>query len=1062
MPAALTQLEQDRYVVLEWIAKLVCYPSFSDGFGGLTAAKALQKLKTTFNPIIDQLKNEITKKTQELSSLRSLASTTALQAQIEKLEKEIAAANALLTEKTTELTFGTKAFNLLGQLGYKFGKEYSSDPAIDPNRKYFNAIQLLPVNPAGGGQAILAVRGTSEMPEDVLSDADPTGVGMDQIYANSQTLTVHGTIATLLNDLAKLTRNGVSIDITGHSLGGSLSQLLAIEASRRQIPIREIAVFNSPGISSRVLNSLDPAKLQNSLGRASYFQVEGDIVQMAGELHIPGYLHYLQMAEPTLIWRHNSVFLDDAGWGVGRTAISLPGRVGEPSYTKVVVESKDNTRWLSSGFFNYYGELQRDGDYVKDILAKAALVDLARFLIAQGLNGSSEARRIGELYTAFRTSAEDRIRSLFPDGRSELFILIDQVADTLATLPGSLAAALSLRATTELGRQALGGALNTLFANFPKSADRQKRLALESGLVAGEALGLLNTPEVGAFIGLGLAVALRDRQGAGQEWAKAGPDLTDFLQAALGGNPTRVGESLRFIGASLEELQITLGQVLDRLPQLGLAKQLDLSGMRTGLEEGLGQLITLLKQLRTAVDLPTLRDLTYELLDDLGVPLADRNGDSVVDANDIALRLTNDNRDLQLDLRLGGVFAANNFKFENDQLDPLLGLDFQAELAGTVGYSVDLSLGLDSTLKPYLNVSQPISARLDVGLELNSSPLSTNLGPYTLSLSNNGSGIKGDIRVDLDEGTSSDKDNRLELGEELKWSSNVELASKLDLGLSALHNSPFDLSLFDSTFNDIRLPGISTNLKLESTWNAGSNKTTTNLGFYDTTIDAGSVGELLKPAVSQLESMLAPVRPVIEFLNQTPLADFANWYAAQRVFGNALPGHESVLELRTLKLYDILQSVLSGTSLRTGLTSFYETATGLLSLQSTLNTITGGAGTGGRLIGDLVLKDLESLAGPQLTGSGKLPSLESLVAGWSSTLQSGLASGNGFASFVQSLTAQGKAEQTPTGTIVQPGGRVDFGLPILDRPESALGLLLGLPVDLFTLRLVRRDTAGLD
>ena len=89
MPAALTQLEQDRYVVLEWIAKLVCYPSFSDGFGGLTAAKALQKLKTTFNPIIDQLKNEITKKTQELSSLRSLASTTALQAQIEKLEKEL-------------------------------------------------------------------------------------------------------------------------------------------------------------------------------------------------------------------------------------------------------------------------------------------------------------------------------------------------------------------------------------------------------------------------------------------------------------------------------------------------------------------------------------------------------------------------------------------------------------------------------------------------------------------------------------------------------------------------------------------------------------------------------------------------------------------------------------------------------------------------------------------------------------------------------------------------------------------------------------------------------------
>ena len=176
-----------------------------------------------------------------------------------------------------------------------------------------------------------------------------------------------------------------------------------------------------------------------------------------------------------------------------------------------------------------------------------------------------------------------------------------------------------------------------------------------------------------------------------------------------------------------------------------------------------------------------------------------------------------------------------------------------------MGYSVDLSLGLDSTLKPYLNVSQPISAKLDVGLELNSSPLSTNLGPYTLSLSNNGSGIKGKISVDLVEGASSDKDNRLELGEELKWSSDVELASKLDLGLSALHNSPFDLSLFGSTFNNIRLPGISTNLKLESTWNAGSNKTTTNLGFYDTTVDAGSVGELLKPAVSQLESMLAPL-----------------------------------------------------------------------------------------------------------------------------------------------------------------------------------------------------------
>lgn len=139
---------------------------------------------------------------------------------------------------------------------------------------------LVPITIYDGNKPpILAVRGTefSRQPDlDFLADADPRGVGVNQ-YESAQ------------NDVNEWLKNvsrpkqeekddvEFKPHITGHSLGGSLSQLIA---SGSPVPLEKVVTFNSPGISTPINNS--------QVESATHYITAADLVSMAGEKYLSG------------------------------------------------------------------------------------------------------------------------------------------------------------------------------------------------------------------------------------------------------------------------------------------------------------------------------------------------------------------------------------------------------------------------------------------------------------------------------------------------------------------------------------------------------------------------------------------------------------------------------------------------------------------------------------------------------------------------------------------------------------------------------------------------------
>jgi pimeloyl-ACP methyl ester carboxylesterase len=232
-----------------------------------------------------------------------------------------------------------------------------------------------------GKAPVLAIRGTQET-YDWWADANPNGVGYAQFTAN------RGSVNQWLQEVNNPKGTNVSFKphITGHSLGGALTQWVAADYSS-QGGLGDIVTFNSPGISVAGANSFTGAE------KVTHYITSTDVVSLAGFRYIPG--RYSLFNEtfstfnqiPVLGPHTHPVIIDP----VVRTSTKKP-----PSLSQQAFPSVDS---LNSPLFTYLP----DPDYFIFLLAVSKIPKLGpAFAVALRYRGTAELARTaigGVLYT---------------------------------------------------------------------------------------------------------------------------------------------------------------------------------------------------------------------------------------------------------------------------------------------------------------------------------------------------------------------------------------------------------------------------------------------------------------------------------------------------------------------------------------------------------------------------------------------------------------------------------------------------------------------------------------
>jgi uncharacterized repeat protein (TIGR01451 family) len=173
---------------------------------------------------------------------------------------------------------------LLTELKKALGDDDENSPAYKEAEKVINELQGQDASwtfATGsiydkGKDPVLALRGT-ESGKDAWADANPFGIGFNQFSANQ------GNLTQWLQEVSQPKDANVSFQphITGHSLGGALTQWVAANYSSQRV-LGDIVTFNSPGISIGGANSFTGAE------KVTHYITSTDIVSLAGFRFISG------------------------------------------------------------------------------------------------------------------------------------------------------------------------------------------------------------------------------------------------------------------------------------------------------------------------------------------------------------------------------------------------------------------------------------------------------------------------------------------------------------------------------------------------------------------------------------------------------------------------------------------------------------------------------------------------------------------------------------------------------------------------------------------------------
>jgi hypothetical protein len=138
--------------------------------------------------------------------------------------------------------------------------------------------------PGGRARSIVAFRGSDDV-DDAIDDTNPAGIG-EQQYAANEALIVR-----------TLTAIGGAVDVTGHSLGGAIAQLVA---ARHPELVARVFTYQAPGIGRADVAGMQRTAAGRAI-RSRHHVVAQDVVHQGGEAHTPGATIVHSNRDPSLL-----------------------------------------------------------------------------------------------------------------------------------------------------------------------------------------------------------------------------------------------------------------------------------------------------------------------------------------------------------------------------------------------------------------------------------------------------------------------------------------------------------------------------------------------------------------------------------------------------------------------------------------------------------------------------------------------------------------------------------------------------------------------------------------